>query len=177
MEQESTSTRDVSQGPVLKLQLSLFEMGRDRAISSGALKARESDLASLRELAHAMASETKRENYDPDTKKPHRLRENEHQKNMSDTAATQLLFNGCPVGHIKEILGHERLETTCRYYLGLDHRAAKTAHQRFLVYAAAQPIGRIAVVRHNRRCKRHDERVYVIHRRSSLKLLPPSLRA
>lgn len=53
---------------------------------------------------------------------------------LRHTAATQLLFNGCPVGHIKEILGHERLETTCRYYLGLDHRAAKTAHQRYLTY-------------------------------------------
>jgi site-specific recombinase XerD len=53
---------------------------------------------------------------------------------LRHTAATHLLFNGCPVGHIKEILGHERLETTCRYYLGLDHRAAKSAHERFLVY-------------------------------------------
>ena len=35
---------------------------------------------------------------------------------LRHTAATQLLFNGCPIGHIKEILGHERLETTCRYY-------------------------------------------------------------
>lgn len=53
---------------------------------------------------------------------------------LRHTAATQLLFNGCPVGHIKEILGHERLETTCRYYLGLDHRAAKAAHSQFLIY-------------------------------------------
>jgi site-specific recombinase XerD len=56
---------------------------------------------------------------------------------LRHTAATQLLFNGCPVGHIKEILGHERLETTCRYYLGLDHRAAKAAHQQYLVYESA----------------------------------------
>jgi len=55
---------------------------------------------------------------------------------LRHTAATQLLFNGCPVGHIKEILGHERLETTCRYYLGLDHRAAKTAHAKYLTYSA-----------------------------------------
>lgn len=53
---------------------------------------------------------------------------------LRHTAATQLLMNGCPIGHIKEILGHGRLETTCRYYLGVDHRAAKGAHQRFLVY-------------------------------------------
>jgi len=53
---------------------------------------------------------------------------------LRHTAATQLLFNGCPVGHIKAILGHERLETTCRYYLGLDQRAAKEAHRKFLSY-------------------------------------------
>lgn len=55
---------------------------------------------------------------------------------LRHTAATQLLFNGCPVGHIKEILGHSRLETTCRYYLGLDRRAAKEAHQKYLIYTA-----------------------------------------
>lgn len=55
---------------------------------------------------------------------------------LRHTAATQLLFNGCPIGHIKEILGHARLETTCRYYLGVDHRAAKAAHERFLRYGA-----------------------------------------
>jgi len=55
---------------------------------------------------------------------------------LRHTAATQLLFNGCPVGHIKEILGHERLETTCRYYLGLDQRAAKLAHAQYLTYGA-----------------------------------------
>jgi site-specific recombinase XerD len=56
---------------------------------------------------------------------------------LRHTAATQLLFNGCPIGHIKEILGHERLETTCRYYLGLDHRAAKAAHGKYLNYCAS----------------------------------------
>ena len=59
---------------------------------------------------------------------------------LRHTAATQLLFNGCPVGHIKEILGHERLETTCRYYLGLDRRAAKLAHQQYLVYEPTQAL-------------------------------------
>jgi integrase/recombinase XerD len=53
---------------------------------------------------------------------------------LRHTMATTLLFNGCPIGHIKEILGHERLDTTCRYYLGLDRRAAKEAHERFLAY-------------------------------------------
>jgi integrase/recombinase XerD len=62
---------------------------------------------------------------------------------LRHTAATQLLFNGCPIGHIKEILGHERLETTCRYYLGLDHRAAQLAHQQYLVYDG-EPVADLA---------------------------------
>jgi integrase/recombinase XerD len=53
---------------------------------------------------------------------------------LRHTAATTLLFNGCPIGHIKAILGHERLETTCRYYLGIDQRAAKSAHHKYLNY-------------------------------------------
>lgn len=53
------------------------------------------------------------------------------------TVATTLMFNGCPMGHIKEILGHERLDTTCRYYLGLDLRRARVAHQQYLTYDCA----------------------------------------
>jgi integrase/recombinase XerD len=53
---------------------------------------------------------------------------------LRHTMATTLLFNGCPIGHIKVALGHERLDTTCRYYLGLDLRAAKDAHQEYLKY-------------------------------------------
>ena len=66
---------------------------------------------------------------------------------LRHTAATQLLFNGCPIGHIKEILGHERLETTCRYYLGLDQRAAKAAHEKFLRYSSQDLSGVINVHR------------------------------
>lgn len=51
---------------------------------------------------------------------------------LRHTCATMLLFNGCPIGHIKEILGHDRLETTCRYYLGVDKAAAKEAHRKYL---------------------------------------------
>lgn len=51
---------------------------------------------------------------------------------LRHTTATNLLFNGCPIGHIKDILGHDKLETTCRYYLGLDKRQAKQAHGQFL---------------------------------------------
>lgn len=52
---------------------------------------------------------------------------------LRHTFATTLLRNGCPVGHIQGLLGHERLETTCRYYLGLISQAdLKRAHEHFL---------------------------------------------
>jgi site-specific recombinase XerD len=51
---------------------------------------------------------------------------------LRHTVATTLLSNGSPIGHIKALLGHERLETTCRYYLGLDVRAAAEADRKFL---------------------------------------------
>lgn len=53
---------------------------------------------------------------------------------LRHTVATTLLFNGCPIGHIKEILGHEHLQTTCKFYLGTDRRAAREAHHKFLTY-------------------------------------------
>lgn len=48
------------------------------------------------------------------------------------TAATHLLQSGCPIGYIKEIMGHERLETTCRFYLGILNKAdTQKAHARY----------------------------------------------
>ena len=51
---------------------------------------------------------------------------------LRHTVATNLVFNGCPIVHVKEILGHERLDTTCKYYLGVDKEQAKKAHRQFL---------------------------------------------
>lgn len=51
---------------------------------------------------------------------------------LRHTVATNLVFNGCPIVHVKEILGHERLDTTCRYYLGVDKELAKKAHREYL---------------------------------------------
>lgn len=49
---------------------------------------------------------------------------------LRHTAATTLLRNGCPIGFIKEILGHSDLMTTCRYYLGtMDEADTKRAHE------------------------------------------------
>jgi integrase len=41
---------------------------------------------------------------------------------LRHTMATTLLANGCPIGHIRTMLGHEHLTTTCRYYLGVMFR-------------------------------------------------------
>ena len=57
---------------------------------------------------------------------------------LRHTAATTLLHNGCPIGYIKEILGHEDLMTTCKYYLGTDKRAAKKAHVQYLDYEKSE---------------------------------------
>lgn len=51
---------------------------------------------------------------------------------LRHTVATNLVFNGCPIVHVKEILGHERLDTTCKYYLGVDKVQAKKAHGQYL---------------------------------------------
>jgi integrase/recombinase XerD len=42
---------------------------------------------------------------------------------LRHTTATRLLHKGCPIGFIKEVLGHQRLETTCHFYLGTLSKA------------------------------------------------------
>jgi integrase/recombinase XerD len=52
---------------------------------------------------------------------------------LRHTMATTLLANGCPIGHIRVLLGHAHLATTCRYYLGMMSDAeARDAHKKFL---------------------------------------------
>lgn len=54
---------------------------------------------------------------------------------LRHTAATHLLQKGCPVGYIKEILGHQRLETTCHFYLGMMNAAdTKRAFESYMSY-------------------------------------------
>lgn len=55
---------------------------------------------------------------------------------LRHTVATNLLFNGCPIVHVKEILGHEKLDTTCKYYLGVDKEMAKKAHGQYLNFTS-----------------------------------------
>ena len=60
---------------------------------------------------------------------------------LRHTMATTLLANGCPIGHIRALLGHEHLTTTCRYYLGIISDAeAKAAHEKFISYKPVQKI-------------------------------------
>lgn len=37
-----------------------------------------------------------------------------------------------PMSHVKEILGHADIQTTAKYYLGVDKQSIKAAHARFL---------------------------------------------
>ncbi|MDO9231672.1 MAG: tyrosine-type recombinase/integrase [bacterium] len=49
--------------------------------------------------------------------------------------ASHLAFNNCPFTEIKTLCGHERLDTTIRYYVGLTDKArAKEAHAQYLHY-------------------------------------------
>jgi site-specific recombinase XerD len=58
---------------------------------------------------------------------------------LRHTMATTLLANGCPIGHIRAMLGHEHLTTTCKYYLGIIAEAdVKAAHAKYLSYEIAE---------------------------------------
>ncbi len=49
--------------------------------------------------------------------------------------ATNLAMNACPFTEIKNLLGHERLDTTIRFYVGLtDQKRAREAHRQYLRY-------------------------------------------
>jgi len=59
---------------------------------------------------------------------------------LRHTAATNLLQRGCPIGHIKEILGHNNLETTCRFYLGqLTKTEVRRAFDAYMSYEHTLP--------------------------------------
>jgi site-specific recombinase XerD len=58
---------------------------------------------------------------------------------LRHTMATTLLANGCPIGHIRTLLGHEHLTTTCKYYLGIIAEAdVRAAHAKYLSYDIEQ---------------------------------------
>ena len=58
---------------------------------------------------------------------------------LRHTMATTLLANGCPIGHIRALLGHEHLTTTCKYYLGIiAEKDVQAAHAKYLSYDIEQ---------------------------------------
>lgn len=49
--------------------------------------------------------------------------------------ASHLVFNNCPFSEIKTLMGHERIDTSIRYYVGLtDTEKAREAHAKYLKY-------------------------------------------
>ena len=71
---------------------------------------------------------------------------------LRHTAATNLLERGCPIGHIKEILGHQNLETTCRFYLGQIAKAeVRKAFNTYMSYERSalesNPLGGVDIGR------------------------------
>lgn len=49
--------------------------------------------------------------------------------------ASHLAFNNCPFTELKTLMGHERLDTTIRFYIGLtDREKAKQAYLKYLRY-------------------------------------------
>ena len=56
---------------------------------------------------------------------------------LRHTAATQLALKGVPMNEIQKILGHSRLETTIKYYIGavekdLAKKVMQDEHYRFI---------------------------------------------
>lgn len=53
---------------------------------------------------------------------------------LRHTMATIMSINGADIRQIQLILGHSDIETTAKYYLGVDKEAVKQAHAKFLNY-------------------------------------------
>lgn len=53
---------------------------------------------------------------------------------LRHTFATNMLYNGCDLITIKEILGHHDISITARAYIGIDKRKIKENHSKYLNY-------------------------------------------
>lgn len=70
-------------GAVFRMQVGLFNLGRNRALQSGTTAPLPDDLQSLQNHAHAMARETYRDRYDP-AENPHdAMHKAEYEKNLA----------------------------------------------------------------------------------------------
>jgi hypothetical protein len=71
-------------GPVMKMQVDLFDHGKARAVKGGALQPVEEDVTALEHHARAIARETRRALYDPSKHSQDQLRESEYRKLLAD---------------------------------------------------------------------------------------------
>lgn len=58
---------------------------------------------------------------------------------LRHTFCTHLRDNGADISLIKDLAGHQEIETTARYYLGADTQTLKAAHTRYLRFTD-QPV-------------------------------------
>lgn len=58
---------------------------------------------------------------------------------LRHTFCTNLLFNGADITHIKDLAGHQDIQTTARYYLGKDKSVLKRVVEQCLDYRVEQP--------------------------------------
>jgi site-specific recombinase XerD len=64
---------------------------------------------------------------------------------LRHTYCTHLLHNGADIRFIKELAGHQDIQTTAKYYLGVDRRALRAVVDRCVHYrkVTAEPAGPI----------------------------------
>src|SRR5437016_2539556 len=76
--------------PILRMQISLFEHGYERAVKSGAVKPDEEGVVALKEHASTIARETYRELYDPNRNPHDHPRDEEYRKKLEDRKEAEL---------------------------------------------------------------------------------------
>ena len=84
-----TDSQVDSEAPLLRLQIDLFEFGKERALGGAAEEESEDDLRPLVDHAKAIARETSRTKYEPKTNTHDRLREGEYKKVVEERAEVE----------------------------------------------------------------------------------------
>jgi integrase/recombinase XerD len=63
---------------------------------------------------------------------------------LRHTYCTNLLQNGADITYIKELAGHSDIQTTARYYLGVDHDALRNIVDKYLNYSVSKSPSKIS---------------------------------
>ena len=58
---------------------------------------------------------------------------------LRHTFCTNLLHHGADITHIKDLAGHQDIQTTARYYLGKDNAVLRKIVDRCLDYRSSEP--------------------------------------